>query len=139
MDSPDFSMNKGHDAVKHRSNSSYDLCKTNEQPPRCTSKEHIHLNNQRDEQLSYRFILLSCSLPVTTIICGVFFYKFVNEWDISTSIFFAVQTLTGNMYNTPSEETFASKFFTMAYRFWVMNSNPQLCNATLLNKICRKF
>ena len=50
-----------------------------------------------------------------SLLIGTTFYKFVDQWPLTTCFYFAAQALLGDMYAVPGDETSWSKSFTLCY------------------------
>lgn len=57
-------------------------------------------------------------LFLLSLIPAILFYKFHNEWEWSTSIYFSVQVLFGELFGVPNEPTRSSQYFTLGFFLW---------------------
>jgi len=56
-----------------------------------------------------------CVLIIASIMVGTVFYKVTNHWRISTSVFYAVNTLLGMLFMVPANTTDFADVFTVLY------------------------
>jgi hypothetical protein len=50
-----------------------------------------------------------------SLVIGVSFYYFIEDWDLPTSIYYATQALLGEMFLAPGEGSSVSQVFTLCY------------------------
>lgn len=61
--------------------------------------------------------VLAPTIILVTIIAASVFYRRYNEWEISTAVYYACQTVAGIMYGVPGGEDRISKSFTLFLYF----------------------
>lgn len=73
------------------------------------------------QQLSSSWEDIGIIAPVIlflSLLVGVCFYTFANDWDVSLSYYFAASVLLGDMYLVPTEPNPWSSVFTLFYFLW---------------------
>lgn len=69
-------------------------------------------------RLNENLYLISSLIFFTSLVIGISFYMYVNQWSFSLSYYFAASVLLGDMYLIPVEPTPTSQAFTLVYFLW---------------------
>lgn len=77
-------------------------------------KNFISNLHHRHHPLQFSLIIL-CTLIFFSLLIGIIFYKYQNEWRWSTSIFYAINTLVGILYDVPQSKTNIADVFTLLF------------------------
>jgi hypothetical protein len=62
--------------------------------------------------------LVSSVVFFLSLVVGICFYMYVNQWSLPLSYYFAASVLLGDMYLVPTEPTSSSQVFTLIYFLW---------------------
>mmetsp|Transcript_1793 Transcript_1793/g.2816 ORF Transcript_1793/g.2816 Transcript_1793/m.2816 type:complete len:518 (+) Transcript_1793:69-1622(+) len=83
------------------------------------SSESVSSCDDDDVSLSSRWcrhrLWRAPAIAIVSLLVGVCFYKIANDWPLSTSVFYAINTLLGILYMVPGNKSDTADAFTILY------------------------